>query len=441
MSVHTDQPSWASVPAPPTPLSGDWQTRLSAIVSTMKDMSRQTDPQEMVRAYGVRMQQLMPVDRRVSLSRRGLQTPEFKVTRYSGWRGDVNPWKEEQRLPLLSGGVFADLIYGDEPRILSDLDVPESDPAYEYIGGQRSLLALPLYDQGVALNMVIVTRTARDAFSPEELPERVWMSNLFGRATQNLVLAEQLDLALKEVDRELQAVADMQRSLLPSRLPEIPTLKLAAHYQTSKRAGGDYYDFLPMSDGRWGLLIADVSGHGTPAAVMMAITHCIAHMRPAAIEQPSEFLEFLNQHLTARYTSNSGHFVTAFFAIYDPKSGRLVYASAGHNPPRLRRRDHQSVTPLDKANFLPLGIAGDLEYRNSEVTLRPGDRLVLYTDGITEAASPQQELFGTERLDRALEKCTGEPGCSIGQILSAVHEFTRGQPANDDRTLIVMDVG
>ncbi len=349
-----------SVAPPPTPLSGDWETRLSAIVSTMKDMSRQTNPQEMVRAYGVRMQELMPVDRRISLSRRGLTSPEFKVTRFSGWSGDINPWKEDQRLPLLSGGVFADLIYGDEPRILSHLEVPPTDPAYEYIAGQHSLLALPLYDQGVALNMVIVTRTERDAFSPEELPERVWMSNLFGRATQNLVLAEQLDTALTEVNRELRAVADIQRSLLPSQLPEIPTLKLAAHYQTSKRAGGDYYDFLPMGEGRWGLLVADVSGHGTPAAVMMAMTHCITHMRPSTLRQPSEFLEFLNQQLTSRYTSNSGHFVTAFFAIYEPETRTLTYASAGHNPPRLRRRNNRTVTPLDKANFLPLGIAVDL---------------------------------------------------------------------------------
>src|SRR5207253_1299364 len=103
----------------------------------------------------------------------------------------------------------------------------------------------------------------------------VWLSNLFGRATHNLVLAEELRQAYEAVDRELVAVADIQRSLLPAKLPKIPTMDLAAHYQTSRRAGGDYYDFFPLAEGKWGIIVADVSGHGTPAAVLMAITHCI----------------------------------------------------------------------------------------------------------------------------------------------------------------------
>ncbi|MBI1346014.1 SpoIIE family protein phosphatase [bacterium] len=420
-------------------MEGDWQDRLSHIVATMREMSLQTDPQVMVKVYGQRMQELMPVDRRLSLSRRGLTEPQYRITRFSGWLDEINPWKEEERLPLLSGGLLAELIYSDEPRIINDLDLDPADPAHEYLQGQHSLLALPLYDQGVAMNMVVVTRKERGAFRPEELPERVWMSNLFGRATQNLVLAEHLDQAYRDVDRELKAVADIQRSLLPAQLPHILTMKLATHYQTSQRAGGDYYDFFPLKNGRWGILIADVSGHGTPAAVMMAITHCIAHMHHGAAEHPSDLLRFLNDHLTARYTGVSGHFVTAFYAIYDPRTRRLMYASAGHNPPRLRRCGTRSIVPLNRANYLPLGIAPQLEYRDGEIDLQSGDRLVLYTDGITEAARGG-ELFGVERLDDLISDCGREPSATLGRVLEAIEEFTQGDPPSDDRTLVIADI-
>src|SRR5262249_58491975 len=118
------------------------------------------------------------------------------------------------------------------------------------------------------------------AFAPEHFPQLVWMSNLYGRATHNLVLSEQLKEAYEAVDHEMRVVADIQRSLLPAAMPPIPTMALAAHYQTSHRAGGDYYDFFPLADGKWGILIADVSGHGTPAAVIMAVAHNPAHPLP-----------------------------------------------------------------------------------------------------------------------------------------------------------------
>lgn len=262
------------------PGAADARTRLQHVLDTMREMSLQTDPQEMVRAYVRRMQAMQPVDLRMALSRRGLARPRVRITRFSGWKGDINPWKEADRLPVIDGGLLEDLIYGDEPQIINDLHVPDDDPASEFLRGMRSLMAIPLFDEGVSLNMVVILRQEPDAFDPEELPERVWMANLFGGATSNLVLAEQRDAAYRMVDDELRVVANIQRSLLPATLPTIPGLELAVHYQTSQRAGGDYYDFFALPEGRWGLLIADVSGHGTPAAVVMAVTHCIAHTLP-----------------------------------------------------------------------------------------------------------------------------------------------------------------
>src|SRR5204863_327292 len=153
---------------------------------------------------------------------------------------------------------------------------------------------------------------------------------LFGRATQNLVLSEEVKRAYESLDREMQVVADMQRSLLPRELPQIPGLQVATHYQTSRRAGGDYYDFFKLPNGMWGILIADVSGHGTPAAVMMAVTHSIAHTHNGPPQPPSLLMKFINDHLTARYTTDTGNFVTAFYGIYTPESRSLTYSCAGH---------------------------------------------------------------------------------------------------------------
>jgi phosphoserine phosphatase RsbU/P len=422
------------------PTSLTWQSRLAAIVNTMREMSLQTQPQEMVRMYVQRMQEMLPVDRRISLSRRGLDAPRFRITRYSGWDQEINPWKSPEQLPELSGGMLAELLYANQPQILNDFHVPADDPAYEYLAGQRSLTAIPLFDQGVALNMVVVTREDPNSFPYDDLPDRVWMANLFGRATHNLVLAEELQAAYQQVERELRVVAEIQRSLLPAELPNIATLDLAAHYQTSRQAGGDYYDFFPLSGGRWGVLIADVSGHGTPAAVVMAITHCIAHLHCDDNHNPAELLKFLNEHLTARYTTSSGHFVTAFYGVYDPSTRRLTYSSAGHNPPRLRHCGDNRVIPLDQATQLPLGFVPELEYRTATQQLFRGDRLVLYTDGITEAAHHRGELFGTERLDQVLGNCSLDAREALSQVLAAVEGFTDAADATDDRTLVIMDV-
>src|SRR5215472_1230087 len=111
----------------------DWRERLTLVVETMKEMSAQTDPQEMSRAYGRRMRALRPTDRFVSLSRRDLRHPWFRITRCSLWTEDINPWKQKDRLPLLQGGLFADLLYGDQPRLFEDVKVPDDDPAAEYV--------------------------------------------------------------------------------------------------------------------------------------------------------------------------------------------------------------------------------------------------------------------------------------------------------------------
>lgn len=420
--------------------SNDWQQRLAIIVETMRDMSRQTDPQEMVRAYARRVRPLLPADRFLALSRRDLDPPKYRITRCSTWKEEINPWKEKHRLPVLEGGLLGELLYRDEPRIIDDVRFAPDDPAAEYLHGMRSLMAIPNYDQGVALNMTVRMSEQPAAFDRDDFPEMVWMSNLFGRATHNLVLSDELREAYGVVDRELKMVADIQRSLLPSELPRIPTMHLAAHYQTARRAGGDYYDFFSLPDGKWAIMIADVSGHGTPAAVMMAITHSIAHSYPGPPAPANKMLDFVNHHLATRYTAGLGSFVTAFYAIYDPASRLITYACAGHNPPRIKRCADGTISSLDGVANLPLGISAEETYQECSKLLQPGDQIVFYTDGITEAQNSSGELFGLERLDSVLSECRDDASELIQAVLAKVEEFTAGQPAGDDRTLLVAKI-
>lgn len=414
--------------------------RLDLIVETMREMSRQTDPQAMIKAYTARMRKLMPADRTVWLSRRDLVPQKYRITRTDLWKEDVNPWRDRSRLPVLEGGLLGKLLYGDEPVLIEDLEVDDDDPGAMYFAGQRSLIAVPYYDMGQAINMVVFMRKEPGAFSAEQFPQWVWLSNLFGQATHNLVRSQKLLEAYQVLDREMKIVEEIQRSLLPAEVPAIPTLDLAIDYHTSRRAGGDYYDFFKLPDGKWGILIADVSGHGTPAAVLMAVTHSIAHTLPGPAEPPGSLLSHLNRHLAARYTKDSGTFVTAFYGVYDPATRQITYASAGHNPPRLKRCADGTRTSLDGVQRLPLGISAEESYPERTLQLRPGDQMVFYTDGVTDAEDPSGRLFGIERLDRVLAECEETAPAVLQAVLGALAEFTAGRPADDDRTVIAAKV-
>ena len=408
---------------------------LEQVVDMMRAMSRITDPQELVRDYGSRMRQMLRSDGRLSLSRRGLAPRKYRITRSHLFPEDHNPWKLGDRLPIYESGILGDLIHDGVPRVITDLVLDPADPAIEHLRGNRSLLAIPLYDQGESLNMVVSLGKRPGMFHEKRLSEYVWLSNLFGRATHNLVLKDELGKAYAAVDRELKSVAEIQRSLLPAELPAIEGVDLAVHYRTSRRAGGDYYDFFPLPGGRWGLFIADVSGHGTPAAVLMAVTHSIAHSLAGDPYPPSRLMCFVNRQLCARYTNGNGTFVTAFYGVYDPALRQLSYCSGGHCVPRLRRG--QSVMDMESARHLPLGIDPEEKYSDGAIILQKGDALVLYTDGITEARDAGGDLFGVERLDAALKSADNSAKGIVDRIVSAVDGYSGTSTTADDQTLVV----
>ena len=228
----------------PTPIDPhDWRSRMSVISELTLEMSAQTDPQEMIQAVNSKMRQLLPADRFIAVSRRGLEPPQYRITRASFWENQVDPWKYPQRLPLFSGGLLAELIYGNEMRVINDLQISADDPAAEFFGEHQSLMVIPILERNGAQNMLVTMRLAPDGFTNDELPDWALIVNLFGKATNNLVLNRQLQEAYALLDRELQIVSEIQESLLPAALPVIPNMQVATFYQTSHHAGGDYYDF------------------------------------------------------------------------------------------------------------------------------------------------------------------------------------------------------
>jgi sigma-B regulation protein RsbU (phosphoserine phosphatase) len=243
-----------------------WQEELAIVDRTMKAISGVTDPEELVNVYWQNIGDLIKIEDYVALSRRDVEPPFFLITRSSRFTEEFNPWTQRDRLPKLSGGLLGELLYANRPAIIDDLParLTTGDPAHFYLQGFQSLVAMPQYDRGESLNLTALLFPAGKEVDPTLIPMLYLQSGLFGRGTQNQVLRNQLAATLKLLDRELQTVGEIQQSLLPETLPVIPGFELAAHYLTSARAGGDYYDFFPLADGAWGFFIADVAGHGTP---------------------------------------------------------------------------------------------------------------------------------------------------------------------------------
>jgi len=408
-------------------------SRLQHIDALVRELSVQDDPERLIRVFSGHAEQLWPRDGLVTITRRDLAAPAYRITRSWLWPQLVNPWTEAHLLPAFEGGLLGDLLYAGKPRIINRLDLPADDPAREHFEGMQSLICAPGYDLGRPLNMVLVLRREPDSFVAEDLESLLLNANLLSRASSNLLLTQQLQEANRALDNEKDQVGRMQRHLLPARLPLIDGLELGASYFTCSRAGGDYYDVLPLPEDQWGIFMADVSGHGTPAAVVMAMIHTLLHAFPGPPLPPVHVLAHMNRHLAA--VAPEGMFATAFYGVYDPHYRRLRYASAGHPAPRLRTGSG-TIRELDGTAGLPLAILADDSWEEREILLMPGDALLLYTDGILEGSNPLGEPFGLHRLDDAFALGPRRAVPLVQHIERHFKDFCHGAPEMDDRTLL-----
>ena len=241
----------------------------------------------------------------------------------------------------------------------------------------------------------------------------------------------------QRMERELQQARQIQMSLLPGGYPQVAGYDFAAAYESAREIGGDLYDFIewPADPHRVGLLIADVSGKGTAAALFMA--HSRAMIRGAAQTQPGPAATLAAANVQIVRDNHAMLFVSAFYAVMDAPSGRLTFANAGHNVPIVRRADGRVEEAV--ARGMVLGIMDDMTYDEATTTLAEGDMIVLYTDGITEAMNARGDLFDKERLMAAVHGASpADARALIDAILAAVRDFTGDTPQADDLTIVTV---
>ena len=266
-------------------------------------------------------------------------------------------------------------------------------------------------------------------FQPDEVIARVNTHLTIHR------LKREVEKKKDALENELKVVSDVQRRLLPKNLPEIAGLKLAIHYETSLYAGGDYYDIVKLADNLWGFLVADAEGHSAPAAVMMAMTCALFRSYPVPPSEPGELIFFLNQHL-CKVADPS--FVTALYIVYDSDRHRLKIARAGHPPPMIYRSAEKKAVEAKCSGVFPMGVDPYEQVPVTEAELQPGDRILMYTDGITERFNSDGNTYGEERLLRQLAgDGNPQPEELLAAIMKDVDDFAGERPADDDQALLL----
>jgi sigma-B regulation protein RsbU (phosphoserine phosphatase) len=297
---------------------------------------------------------------------------------------------------------------------------------------------------------MVIHATQKRAFTPGETSLLQTFANQAALAIQRAGLIEELqakiaqleaaqaELLIKErLEHELDLARQVQQNVLPKIFPALPGFHFAAHNEPARQVGGDFYDVIVLDDDHLGIIIADVSDKGMPAALYMALTRSLLLAEARRSTSPRAVLENVNRLLLE--LGQSQQFVSVFYGVVNRQTHQLVYARAGHDRPLLVRGE--AIFPLSGRGMV-LGIFPDVPFFLSEeiLDLQPGDRLVLYTDGLTDTTSPEGQFYGLERLVQQLHQC-GE--VLSGDLCAAIFQDLRAYQSTseqfDDMTMLVME--
>jgi serine phosphatase RsbU (regulator of sigma subunit) len=300
----------------------------------------------------------------------------------------------------------------------------------------RCLLAVPILHQGdLAGVLTLVDRREGGVFLKYHSDLAQLLAAEAGSLLENARLLEDA-LQHRALDRERELAESVWRRFLPARLPEVPGFALAAACNPARQIGGDYYDVLRLPDGRTIVALGDVSGSGMPAALLMSNLQALLRMSLRVHAELVPAILLVNEHLCA--ATGPEHFATLFLGILEEAGCRFRYVNAGHNPPYILGRDG-SVREL-AATGIPLGFLTDAVFEAGEETLGPGDRILIFSDGLVEAADPDEELFGEQRL-LGLMHTLGEenPAEQVQRLLREVERWSAGSEGyQDDRTVVLL---
>lgn len=302
----------------------------------------------------------------------------------------------------------------------------------EKVFSAPSACSFPLSARGKLVGMMLVG-------TKKSLPNRR-LNIMTGIAHQaaTAVVNHQLYQEAAERDRmeqELNVAREIQASLIPADAPHISGCQVAGYWRAARQVSGDFYDFMELADDKWGILIADVADKGVPAALFMALSRTILRTIAFNRSDPAHTLGRANEIISK--DAQSDLFVTVFYAVWDPKQELLTYANGGHNPPLLLRANGK-VQPLT-TNGIALGVLPEVEIESRQTKLHPGDILVLYTDGVTEAINEDYGEFGVDRLQTVIEKNRKrKPAEMVTAVNAAISLHVGETPQFDDITLVIL---
>lgn len=260
-------------------------------------------------------------------------------------------------------------------------------------------------------------------------------------------LYRQLEKSYQEIEmknailtEELRMARHVQQHLLPTNFPSMKKLAFEVAYIPTIEIGGDFYDFIPVNEDEVGIFVSDVSGHGISAAMLTMVISTMMRSITQEVHEPEQVLAHLNRQFSKMTEGElAGAFVTAFSVLINQSTGRISYANAGHPSPLLLRGDQAIVEKLDTDGF-PLGLFDSNQYVSCEIDIKPGDKLVLYTDGIYDVVNNARELFGANRFGALVEELRHLPGKQMAkEIMNRIHEFCKGAPQPDDICLVVVE--
>lgn len=301
-----------------------------------------------------------------------------------------------------------------------------------YIGCEESTLsevAIPLHVNGQLVGVFSTSHHRLDAFPPEQIRLLQALCSDVAIAVHNARRFREAQQQREKLNREAQEARTIQQSLLPKSAPSIPGFSISGMSVPAGAVGGDWYDFIPLDRGRWGLVLADVAGKGTAAALLMSATRGMLRSLAEAACTPAEVLTKLNRLLVEDFPA--GRFVTMVYGVLDPARRTVVFANAGHPAPLLISGGQSQFLGTERG--MPLGI-GTSDYSESEVLLPEGSRLMFYSDGISEANNAREEEYGSDRLGKHLVL----PEVSADGVLQDVRSFAGETGLTDDATVILV---
>jgi len=411
--------------------------KLRMLLDITKKISRSLDLQEILNQVMDTLDSLIPYDAAgifvVDCGKRGLDADidEPCVFQAEAVRGYAISELTEVHLKI-GEGLIGHVALTRQPFISPDV---RKEPLYINAREQtRSEMVAPIISNDEVIGVFDLESDELNAYSEDDLEVLMLLASQVAIIIEKVMLHEQL-IEKKRLEGQLEVARQVQLELLPASDPRLPGFDISAYNFPTEEVSGDYYDWVRLHNDQIGVVVADVAGKGVPAALLMAFLRASLRLATHIGYSPQTSMAKVNFLLWESIERNQ--FVTAFYGILDATNRTLAYANAGHNPPLLLSADGTSCFLSHGA--VPLGMFSDTRYHEYYLTMAPGDQLILYTDGVTEATNPREEEFGRERLLKSVKACRDLPAREmIASIQKDVSAWTDGLGAHDDVTIFII---